>query len=851
MREELESLAAIAGRKEVGNLTLAMENVRESWGWAWLESIAADIRYAFRALRAQPTFVAAAVVSLALAIGANSAIFSLADALLLRPLPVPEPSGLLDVSNATPDNPLEGMSFPDYRDLRDRSRSFAGLAAYRLGTLAATATPAAPAQLRLAMFVSDNFFSVVRVAPALGRAFLPEEANQPGHALAMISYDLWQQQYAGSSAAIGASLRLNGILFTIIGVIPDSFTGLDRFSRPTVFVPLGMSQLLGGETSNPLEDRAKHNLVIKGRLNRDISRESAMAELATIGAALEQENPNTNHNRRPAVRAEMDRRIQQTPQMLSLIKMLMGMVGLILVIACSNLANLLLARARVRSREIAIRLSIGAGRGRLVRQLMTESLLLAMIGGAVGLLFAYGGILLLQQLSVPSEPPSILAVQLDWRIVEFSFLAALVSCLFFGLVPAWQTVRLDCLTALKAGGNAASGPRRTLGRDALVVGQIALAMVVLVAAGMFLAGFRRMVTGAPDYRVDHVISMDTAPLLVHYSPEQTREFYRRLVDLTRTISGVEAVALTESLPLSPSQTIVTVVPEGYQFPKGREKTVVFGSAVDAGYFSTLRVPILRGRSFTDDDRAESRRVAVVNEQFAKSYWPDQDPIGKRIRLDGTDGPMAEVVGVAKTGHYLVVNEAPASYVYLPYDQNPRSRMTLIVQSSADPSQLAGPLRETVRSIDASLPVFNLRTVATLYESRATGTWLQFFQMVGTMGFIGLVLATIGLYGLVAYTVSRRVKEFGIRVALGASRRDVVWLVERRGLLLSASGIAAGGVLAVAASPLLSAGFLGLGTPSPAVWTVVPLGLLVVGAVASFAPARRAAEIDPLVSLRNE
>ena len=851
MREELGSLTAIAGSKELGNLTLAMENVRATWGWTWLDSIAADIRYALRALRSQPAFVMVAVLSLALAIGANSAIFSFADALLLRPLPVPDPPGLFDVTNATPDNSLEGMSFPDYRDLREKSRSFAGLAAYRLTTLAAATNPAAPAQIRFALFVSDNFFPVAGVAPSIGRAFLPDEANAPGHAVALISHDFWQQQYSGDRGVIGRSLRLNGIVFTIIGIVPESFTGLDRFVRPSIFVSLGMSQRLAAAPTDPLEDRGRHDLVVKGRLSAGSSQESAQAELRTIGAALEREYPKTNHNRRPAVRTELQRRIQQTPQLLALIKMLMGLVGLILIIACSNLGNLLLARGRARSREIAIRLSIGAGRRRLVRQLMTESLILAISGGGAGLILAYGGILLLQMLNVPSDPPSVLGVQLDWRVVEFSLLAALVSCVLFGLAPAWQTVRMDFLSALKAGGDRASGQGRTLARDVLVAGQIALAMVVLIAAGMFLAGFRKMLVTRPDFRTDHLISMDTAPALLHYSPEQTKAFYRGLADRVRTMAGVEGVAMTESLPLSPSQTTLSVVPEGYQFPKGREKTIVFGAAVDAGYFSTMHVEIQRGRAFTDDDRAGSHRVAIVNEQFAKTYWPDQDPIGKRIRLERADGPEAEVVGVAKTGHYLIVNETPAPYVYVPYEQNPRPRMTLIVQSAGDPSALAAPLREAVRALDANLPIFNLRTVATLYESRATDTWLQFFEMVGTMGFIGLALATTGLYGLVAYTVSRRVKEFGIRVALGARRRDVVWLVERRGLILAGVGIASGAALTAAAAPMLSAGFPGLGVSSPDVYAVVPLALVMVSAVASYLPARRAAGLDPLGALRNE
>ena len=847
MREELASLGEIAGAKDLGNLTLAMENARATWGGAWLGGILADIRYSLRALRSQPAFVAVAVLSLALAIGANSAVFSLADAMLLRPLPVPNPSALFDVSYTTPDNPFEGISFPNYRDLREKSRAFSGLAAYRLTQVAAAENAAAPARIRLAMLLSDDFFQVAGVAPSAGRAFLPGEANAP---VALIGYDFWRQ-YSDERPAIGSSLRINGIAFTIVGILPETFTGLDRFVRPTIFVPLGMSQRLMAAAMNPLDDRGRPDLLLKGRLSAGYTRQSAQAELAALGADLEREYPKANRNRHAAVRPELERRIQQTPQLLALIKMLMGLVGLVLIIACSNLANLLLAQGRARSREIAIRLSIGAGRRRVVRQLMTESLIVAVIGGVAGLVFAYGGILQLQTLSVPSEPPSPLGVQMDWRVVQFSLLAALASCVFFGLAPAWQTVRMDFGSALKAGGHGVAGGRRTFGRDVLVSGQIALAMVVLIAAGMFLAGFRKMLVTAPDFRTDRLISMDTAPALLHYSPAQTEAFYRQLADRVRTMAGVSAVAMTESLPLSPSQTTLTVVPEGYQFPKGREKTVVFGSAVDSGYFSVLNVAIERGRTFTDADRAGSRRVAIVNRQFAKTYWPGQDPIGKRIRLESVDGPWAEVVGVAKTGHYLVVNEAPSPYVYLPYEQNPRARMTLIALSAGDPEGLAAPLRDTVRSIDANLPVYNLRTVAALYESRATDTWLQFFQMVGTMGFIGLALATTGLYGLVAYTVSRRVKEFGIRVALGASRGDVVWLVERRGLILALIGIAIGGAFTAIAIPMLSAGFLGLGASSPVVYALVPVALLIVSAAASYLPARRAGGLDPLWALRNE
>jgi len=849
MQEELEALSAIAGRGELGNLTLAMENVRRTWGWTWLGGIFADIRYSLRALRHQPAFAAVAVLSLALAVGANSAIFSFADALLLRPLPVSHPSAMFDVISTTPGNPFEGMSFPDYRDLRDKSRSFSGLIAYRLTSLAVASNPTAPARIRFAVLASDNFFPVAGVTPSAGRVFLTEEATPSSQPVAMISYDFWRENYPVADTAIGSTLRMNGIVFTIVGVAPPSFTGLDRFVRPSVFVPLGMTQRLEGKMADPLEDRGRHDLVVKGRLSEGASRESARAEVAIIGAALEREYGKTNHNRHMTLRTELDRRSQQTPQLVALVKMLTGLVALILIIACSNVANLLLARARARSREIAIRLSIGAARGRVVRQLMIESLILALAGSSAGLLVAYGGILLLAMQSVPSDPPFVLGVQLDWRVVWFSLLAALVSCVFFGLAPAWRASRTDFVSALKAGGGGSG--TRTLGRDALVCGQIALAMVVLIAAGMFLAGFRNLLVMPPEFRTDHLISLDTAPAMLHYSPEQTQAFYRRLLDRVRPMTGVVGVAMTEALPLAPAQTAVTVIPEGYQFPKGQEKLVEFGAAVDAAYFSTMQVEIKLGRAFTVDDRAGSRRVAIVNQQFAETYWRGQYPVGKRLWVDNASGPAAEVVGVAKTGHYLAVNEAPAPFVYLPYEQNPRARMTLIVQSAGDPSALATPLRDAVRSIDGNVPVFNLRPVAALYQSRVTDTWLNLFQMVGTMGFIGLVLATTGLYGLVAYTVSRRVKEFGIRVAIGASHGAVVWLVERRGLILAAAGIAIGGALTAAAVPMLCASFPGLGVSSPAVFAIVPLVLVVVCASASYVPARRAARLDPVRALRNE
>jgi macrolide transport system ATP-binding/permease protein len=811
-----------------------------------------DIRQAIRLLAKNPGFTAIAALSLAIGIGANSAVFSFADALLLRPLPVDDPNGVVTVSTDTPDNSFGPVSFPDYRDFRDKSQTFASLAAFDFYTFGFAASAAVQPQMRMGFVVSDNFFQVLRIQPALGRAFLPDEAKVPGRdAIAVLSYDLWANQFGRDHSVIGRNIRLNGIDFTVIGVAPQSFTGMDPFIRPALYVPLSMSQRLAAAPKNPLDDRSAASLQLRGRLKPGVSRQQAQAELIAIAKNLEKAYPDTNRNHNVAVRTELQARMQQDPYDSALAIMLMALVALVLLIACANVANLLLSRSRARSREIAIRLAIGVGRARLVRQLLTESMILALFGGTLGLGLAYLGIRFLKGIPIPTDLPVVIGVQLDQRVLLASVLAAVVSALIFGIAPALQAVKTDLIAGLRSAGLSSSARRRTLGRNALVIGQVAFSMVLLVAAGMIFDGFRKALVLNPGFRTDHLMLMEFDTRFVRYSDDQSRVFYRNVVDRASTLSGVRSVALGAEVPMSPNQSNQTVMPEGYQFPKGQESATVLGSIVDQHYFDTMKMPIIRGRAFTAADRADSRPVAIVNEAFAKKYWPNQDAVGKRLRLKDKNGPLAEVVGLTKTSRYIFISEPPFPFVYLPYAQNFSSHMSVFVETASDPAEIAAPLRAVARSLDANMPVYNARTMSNLYQQRTVGILLMILQLVSTLGLLGLALALIGLYGLIAYSVSRRTQEIGIRMALGAHRSDVLRMILGQGFVLSMIGVAIGLAASIGVRRFLAIGLIGIGSTNPAVLLIVPLALILVAMAACYLPARRASQVDPIRALRWE
>jgi predicted permease len=643
---------------------------------------------------------------------------------------------------------------------------------------------------------------------------------------------------------------MNGINFTIVGVMPPDFTGIDQWIRPYFYVPLSMAPRLIASNPNVLEQRDNRMFNAKGRLKPGVSREAAQAELTGIGKNLEKAYPETNRNRSVLLRTEFEDRVQQDPPDSYLVMMLMALVGLVLIIACANVANLLLARSQARSREIAIRLAIGAGRVRLLRQLLIESLVLAMSGCVLGLGFAFAGIRFLQTLKVPTDIPVVIAPQLDQRVLLYSLIAAVLSALVFGIAPAWQALKTDLVPALRSAGLTASARRRTIGRNALVVSQVALSLVLLVATGMLLDGFRKVLVMNPGFRIDHIMTMDFDTSLVPAS-EATHEFYRNLIDRARALPGVKSATLSLVVPLAPNQSNQTVIPEGFQFPKGQESAQVLQNAIDERYFDVMQTPILRGRAFTANDKADSTRVAIVNEEFAKKYWPNQDAVGKKIRLEDAKGPLFQIVGVAKTAKYIFVAEPPQPFVYFAFTQHPQTSMSILVETYGDPAAMTAPIRDVVRSLNPDQPIYNARTLANFYDQRAVAVFLMILQLVAAMGTLGLALAVVGLYGLIAYSVSRRTQEIGIRMALGAQRSDVAALILRQGFVLAIIGIAIGFAASIAVRGILAQGLIGLGTLSPAVLAIVPVGLLLVTMAACYLPARRASQIDPLRALRWE
>ncbi|HEY1306442.1 MAG TPA: ABC transporter permease [Vicinamibacterales bacterium] len=820
-----------------------------------IETIWQDLRHGARMLFKNPGFTFVAVVSIALGVGANTAMFSVADGLVLRPLQVPRANEVVGINATTPRvsdtfivNTL--LSHPDYVDLRDRATSFTGVLAYHVVLTSFSDRRDQPAQTKLGFAVSGNFFDVLQLRPALGRTFLAEEDRVAGRdAVVVLAYDTWADQFGSDPGVIGRQIRMGDTDFTVIGVAPQGFTGMRLALPAAYYIPLAITSSLPGALPNALERRDLRVLEVRARLKPGVSIEQAREETALIARALERTHPDTNRNYGMLVRSAMQTRLDERGPSAPGAFMLLTLALVVLLVACANVAGLLMSRAPERQPEIALRMAIGGGRGRVARQLVTESVLLAVGGGVLGLAIGYGVVVFFRGMPIVSDIGVRLTFDLDRRAILVGLVVAAASALLSSLVPAWRaTQRLDLATTLRT--STADGRHRLWGRNGLVVGQVALTLMMLTAA-VSLSRAAAAELSQPGFRTERILLAGFEPMLARYNVQQTDAFYTRLKERVRAIPGVTSVGMTSVMPLNQDyRDPAAIAPEGFQLPRGTVSITVLSSRIDEGYLDTLGIRLLQGRNVGAADVATSPRIALVNQAMAMRYWPGQSPIGKRVRLMDRDGqPWAEVVGVTADSKYNWIGEAPTSWIYFAQRQDQGFRSTLIVGAAGSAASLAAPIRDSIRDIDPNMPIAGMRTMEDFYYGNATAVVSTLTRVTGGMGLMGLMLAIVGLYGLVAYAVARRTREIGIRMAIGAKPSIVLQSVLRQGFVLAAWGIGFGVIGCIAAGGLLRAAFPNTGRIDATTYALVVSTLVIVMLLASYVPARRAARIDPLRALR--
>jgi predicted permease len=816
-----------------------------------------DLRYGSRALIKNPGFAVLAILALALGIGANSTIFSLANSVFLRQLPVPQSNRLVwlftDSNNS--------VSFPDYLDYARQTDVFSDILAYNWIPL--NLGSGGQAERVEGALVSANYFKTLGVGADLGRTFVPEEGQPPDTSpVAVISHNLWQRQFAGDANVIGKAVVLNGEQFTIIGVAPADFVGAEEAFPRDIWVPLTMSQRLRGGVAGPtlhqnlFNDRNARLFDVMARLMPGVSLRQAQARMDHVAGQLALAYPETNANHQITVYAAGNGRPLFRQMLFPVAWILLATVGLVLLIACANVANLLLARSTTRRKEIAIRLSLGASRGRLVRQLLTESALLAALGGAAGLVLSIWTTNLLMALKPPVPLPININVRTDWRVLTFTFLFSLLAGVIFGLVPALQASKPEIVPVLKDESGAV-GHRRTLFnlRNGLVVAQVALSLVVLVAAGLFLKSLRNAQAINPGFDAPQVLAMTLATGAQRYDEAKSSRFYAELLKRVQALPGVQGVSIAQSAPLSyfyaPAFAFPTII-EGHEPPAGENPPFIGNNTVGPSYFKTLGIPIIRGRDFTADVLAPAQTVAIINETMAHRFFANDDPIGRRMRVMRRGGqPLScEIIGVVRDNKYLSLGEDPAPFVFLPFPQNYSPVMTLLVRANGDPKSLTAAVRREVQGLDENLPPFNVVTLAdnidiSLFPARFGALLLAGF------GLLALGLATVGIYGIMSYSVGQRTKEIGIRMALGAQANNVLRLVLRQGMIVTAIGVAFGLVIAFALTRVVKGLLYGLTATDLTTFAGVALFLTIVALLACYIPARRATKVDPLIALRYE
>lgn len=814
-----------------------------------METLLQDVRFGFRRLLKSPGFALVAILSLALGIGANTAIFSLVNLVLLRPLPVANPEQIGAVSAVGKDGAMSAHSYPNYVDLRDRSDALSGLLAYRFAPISLSRN--GNNEKVWGYLVSGNYFDVLGVKPALGRGFLPEEdRTRLSHPVAVISHALWQTRFGGDASVIDSDVLINGKQFKVIGVAPAGFKGTEVIYTPEVFVPFAMQKWIEPE-SDYLDNRGNQNLFVAGRLKPGVTGAQAEASLNRIAAQLAKEYVNDNEGLRYEITPPGFILPQIRSGMLDVSAVLMGLVALVLLIACTNLANLLLARAAGRSREIAIRLSIGASRGRIIRQLLTESVLLAVAGGLAGVLLASWIIDLIIGLKPPIDIPVTIELHLDWRVMVFSMLVSVVTGVLFGLVPALQATKTDLVSSLKDVPSQ-SGARRSWLRNSLVVAQIAVSLLLLVAAGLTLRALQQLRSMNPGFNPQNALMMSFDLSLQGYKSEDGEQLRKQLLRRVESLPGVQSASITDYMPLSMNYNSTGVLIEGQPQERGVNAPTAMNADVGLKYFETIGTPLLAGRDLNEQDQEGKTRSVVVNETFARRFFsgtnPNENALGRRFRTS-PEKDYWQIVGVAKDGKYWNIGEEPRPFMWLPLGDQ-LAFNTMLVRTNVKPETLIGAIRGEIRNMDPNLPVTDVKTLTqhmslSLFPARAVAALLAAF------GLLALALAAIGIYGVMAYSVAQRTREVGIRMALGAQRGDVLRMILRQGMALAAIGMGIGLIAAVVLTRLLSGLLYGVSSTDVVAFAGVSMLLGLVVLAACFIPASKAAKVDPMVALRYE
>ncbi len=795
-----------------------------------------DVRFALRMLLKSPGFTAVAVLTLALGIGANSAIFSVVNGVVLKPLPFVDPDRLAMVfeSNLAKGWDRFSVSPANFADWRDQTRAFTRMAAFRMSSF--TLTGGDDPEVIDGALVSADLFSLLGAVPLHGRTFLAEE-DQPGKShVVVITHGLWQSRFGTDRDLVGSTLTLNGEPYTVVGIMPPGF----RFTPAALYTPIAF-------TAEELARRGSHYNNVVGRLAPGVSIQQAQSEMETIASGLRQQYPDTNTGWGVVID---DLREVAVGDVRPALLALTGAVGFVLLIACANVANLLLARAAERRKEIAIRTALGAGRARLVRQLLTESLLLAGLGGGLGLLIALWGTDLLVRVS-PGSIPRSSEIHIDGPVLGFTLGVSLLTGLVFGLLPAIQISRSNLHETLKEGGRTSDAASRHLARNVLVVSEVALALVLLICAGLMIKSFRRVVSVDPGFNSAGLLTMELAlPRSKYAEPGKQRAFLDQALDRIEALPGVESAAAVTTAPLSGNDLIYSFQMDGMPTPSSGENPSANYYAVSHDYFRTMSIPLRKGRLFTARDTGSSARVAIVDETFVRRFAPDQDPIGKMFAIGNNSSVKREIVGIVGSVNQYALESGANAAMYEPLEQQPSRFVALMVRGGANPSPLAPSVRGAVSAVDNQQAVFAVKTMEQVISESIAPRRLTVF-LLSIFAALALALAAVGLYGVISYSVTQRTHEMGIRMALGARGEDVMKLVLGQGMTLTMTGVVIGLVGALAATRLLASLLFSVSATDPLVFGGIAGLQAGVAFMASYLPARRATKVDPMVALRCE